>query len=308
VSSAVLSLNNGETMPIFGLGTYQAEPGVVETVVKQALREGYRHLDCASLYFNEKEVGVGIAASGVPREQIFVTGKVWVTKMHPDNVETSCRKTLTDLGLSYLDLYLVHWPCSMADSEEVVPTDENGKAIYDTSFTLLDTWKAMEELVTTGLVKSIGVSNFNSQQVEDICQNGSIKPVTNQVECHPFLNQEKLLKFCTERGVPLTAYSPLARPEPGKPGLLDVQQIKTIAERHKKSPAQVVLRWQVQRGVIVIPKSVTPARIKENSQVFDFKLTEDEMAEMGSLQIDNGRIFDNDAWKDHPYYPFGIEF
>merc|ERR1711892_180551 len=306
VTTAVLPLNNGLSVPIFGLGTFESKPGEVTAAVEAALKEGYRHLDCASLYANEKEVGAGIKAGGVPRDQIFVTSKVWITKLHPGRVEGECRKTLSDLGLEYLDLYLVHWPCTMANADVPVPKDENGKAIYDTSFTLLDTWKAMEKLVPAGLVKSIGISNFNSVQVENIVKNCTIKPVTNQVECHPFLNQAKLLAFCQERGVTLTAYSPLARPKPGVLGLFDQPKLKAFGEKYKKSPAQVVLRWQVQRGVITIPKSVTASRIKENSEIFDFKLTEEEMKEVDSLDC-NGRVIDPD-WKDHPEYPFAIEF
>jgi len=306
VKNTVSKLNNGLSMPIFGLGTYESKPGEVEGAVKEALKCGYRHLDCASRYANEKEVGEGIVASGVPREEIFVTSKVWITKLKPSLVEKQCRKTLSDLGLKYLDLYLVHWLTTMVDSDEVVPKDENGKPRYDTSFSLVDTWKAMEDLVAKGLTKSIGISNFNSQQVEKICSNSTIKPVTNQVECHPFLNQAKLLKFCSERGVTLTAYSPLARAKPGEKSLFDQPKIKTIAEKYNKSPAQIVLRWQTQRGVITIPKSVTASRIQENAQVFDFRLTEQEMGEVDSLDC-NGRIV-IPPWSDHPEYPFNIEF
>jgi len=299
-------LSNGLSIPLLGLGTLQAKAGEVEIAVEEALKAGYRHIDCAFIYGNEKEVGMGIKASGVAREDIFVTSKLWITRLKPDMVETECRNTLGDLGLAYLDLYLIHWPCAM------ISCDSQGQdAVFDTSFTLLDTWKAMEKLVTLGLVKSIGVSNFNSDQLENICKNGSIKPVTNQVECHPFFNQSKLLAFCKERDVTLTAYSPLARalsgPKHGELGLLEQPKLQSIAEKYSKTAAQVALRWNIQRGIITIPKSVTASRIVENCQIFDFNLTDEEMREVDSLDCSE-RIFNPQNWKDHPEYPFHKQF
>ena len=274
-------------------------------------RKGYRHLDCAAFYGNEGEVGAGIVASGVPRSQIFITSKLWNTKHHPEDVEAACRKTLADLGVDYLDLYLIHWPVAFQRGEDGFPKNEDGTIKYDTEIHPTTTWLAMEKLVEKGLTKSIGLSNFNSMQIADVLEKGSVKPVTNQVECHPYLGQAKLLDFCKERGITITAYSPLGSPDrpwaqPGEPLLLDDPKIKAIATKHSKSPAQVLIRWQVQRGVIVIPKSVTPTRIEENFNVFDFQLSAEEMKEMESFE--RGRLSPMEMFAAHPHYPFHIEF
>merc|ERR1712130_330760 len=310
-----LALNNGMKMPPLGLGTWKSKSGEVETAVEHALRKGYRHLDCAAFYGNEAEVGAGIVASGVARSEIFITSKLWNTKHHPEDVEAACRKTLEDLGLDYLDLYLIHWPVAFQRGEDGVPKNEDGTIKYDNEIHPTTTWLAMEKLVEKGLTKSIGLSNFNSVQIADVLEKGSVKPVTNQVECHPYLGQAKLFDFCKERGITITAYSPLGSPDrlwaqPGEPLLLEDPKIKAIAAKHSKSPAQVLIRWQVQRGIIVIPKSVTPMRIEENANIFDFKLSVDEMKEIESFDC-NGRLLDGgilDGFAAHPHFPFNLEF
>jgi len=310
-----LTLNNGMKMPFLGLGTWKSKPGEVESAVEHALRTGYRHLDCAAFYGNEVEVGAGIVASGVPRSEIFITSKLWNTKHHPDDVEAACRKTLEDLGLDYLDLYLIHWPVAFQRGEDALPKNEDGTVAYDTEIHPTTTWFAMEKLVEKGLTKSIGLSNFNSAQIADVLEKGSVKPVTNQVECHHYLGQAKLFGFCKERDISITAYSPLGSPDrpwaqPGEPLLLDDPKIKAIATRHSKSPAQVLIRWQVQRGIIVIPKSVTPTRIEENANIFDFKLSEEEMKEIASFDC-NGRLLGAkilDGFAAHPHFPFNLDF
>jgi len=317
ISTSVVKLSNGKSIPILGLGTWKSKPGEVSTAVTHALKSGYRHIDAAACYGNEAEVGAGIAASGVAREEMFITSKLWNTKHHPDDVEPACRKTLADLGCSYLDLYLIHWPHAFQRGDVPFPKNDDGTVNYDIHTDYVDTWLAMEKLVDLGLVKSIGVSNFNSEQVQRILDNGKVKPVTNQVESQPYLNQSKLIAFCAERGITITAYSPLGSPDrpwatPEDVNLLDDVKIKAIAEKHNKSPAQVVLRWQVQRGVIVIPKSVTPSRIEQNGNIFDFSLTEEEMKHINSFDC-NGRIIVpmlNGKPRDagHPHYPFNIEF
>jgi len=316
VTSTVVKLNNGLSMPQLGLGTWKSQAGQVEKAVEHAIKAGYRHIDCAAVYGNELEVAAGLKNSGVAREELFVTSKLWNTKHTPEDVEPTCRKTLADLGLEYLDLYLIHWPYAFQRGDNPFPRNEDQTMQFDDTHPTT-TWLAMEELVKKGLVKSIGVSNFNSQQIKDILEKGSIKPVTNQVECHPYLNQEKLLNFCKDHGIVITAYSPLGSPDrpwakPDDVKLLDDPKIKTLAEKYSKSPAQIIIRWQIQRGVVVIPKSVTPTRIEENADVFGFSLTEEEMAEMKSFDC-NGRIIVpmlNGAPRDaaHPHYPFAIEF
>jgi len=316
ISSGV-KLCNGVSMPFLGLGTWKSAPGEVAKAVEHSLKVGYRHIDGAHVYGNEKEVGEGIRASGVAREEIFVTSKLWNTKHHPDDVEPACRQTLADLGLDYVDLYLIHWPHAFQRGDDKFPKREDGSVLYDETLHPTDCWLEMEKLVAKGLVKSIGLSNFNSEQIEDVLKKGTIKPVTNQVECHPYLSQSKLLKFCSERGITITAYSPLGSPDrpwakPGEVNLLDDPKIKEIGARYGKSPAQVVIRWQIQRGVIVIPKSVNPGRIEENGNVFDFSLTHEEMEHINSFNCD-GRIIVpmlNGRQRDasHKHYPFNIEF
>jgi len=196
-----LKLNNGFEMPLLGLGTWKSKAGEVEVAVESALKCGYRHLDCAACYGNEEEVGAGIRASGVPRGEIFITSKLWNTKHHPDDVEAACRKTLADLGLDYLDLYLIHWPMAFERGKKPFPKNEDGSLRYDFSIHPTETWLAMERLVTIGLVRTIGLSNFNSEQIADILERGSIVPAVNQVESHPYLGQAQLLHFCTEHGI-----------------------------------------------------------------------------------------------------------
>ena len=206
--------------------------------------------------------------SGVPREEIFVTGKLWGHKHHPDDVEEGCRNSLKDLGLDYMDLYLMHFPTAFQRGDVFVPKDENGDVIFDDSIHPTDTWLAMEKLVEKGLVKSIGVSNFNSEQIEDIIQKGTIKPVMNQVEIHPYFCQHKLVDFCRKRDIAMTAYSPLVN---GRSGILQDPTLMEIAKKYNKSTAQVIIRWHIQRGVVVPPKSIFLNEIEENAKVFDFR-------------------------------------
>ncbi|KAI3372902.1 hypothetical protein L3Q82_023346, partial [Scortum barcoo] len=273
-------------MPVVGLGTWKSALGQVKQAVLAALDCGYRHIDCAAAYSNEQEVGEALSARVGPgkalrREEVFVTSKLWNTKHHPEDVEEACRTTLAHLGLSYLDLYLMHWPMAFQRGAELMPRRGDGSICYaDTHYR--DTWAAMESLMDKGLVKAIGLSNFNARQTDDIISMARYMPVVNQVECHPYLSQADLLCHCRSVAVCVTAYSPLGsgdRPwaSPNEPSLLQDPRLAAIAKRYQKTPAQVILRWHVQRGVVCIPKSVTPSRIQQNLQVFDFSLSEDDM-------------------------------
>ncbi|XP_046455158.1 aldo-keto reductase family 1 member B1-like [Daphnia pulex] len=311
-----VKLNNGHEMPILGLGTWKSKPGEVTQAVKDAIDAGYRHFDCAFVYQNEAEVGQALTekmASGVvKREELFITSKLWNTFHSPESVEPALKKSLSLLGLDYLDLYLIHWPISLIDKEgELFPKDDNDKLLYK-SADHVDTWRAMEKCVEQGLVRSIGLSNFNSKQIQHVLDNCKIKPVVNQVECHPYLNQKRLIDFCKERDIHITAYSPLGSPDrpwakPEDPSLLADPKIKAIADNYKKSTAQLLIRYQVERGVIVIPKSVTKTRIEQNFDIFDFQIGESDMQYIDSLDC-NGRFCHVTWMNDSPDFPFSIEF
>ncbi|XP_065777476.1 1,5-anhydro-D-fructose reductase isoform X3 [Muntiacus reevesi] len=278
----------------------KAVPGEVTEAVKVAIDVGYRHVDCAYVYHNENEVGVGVQSK-------IKEGVLWCTCHKKPLVKAACTRSLKALNLDYLDLYLMHWPMGFKSGEADLPMDHNGMIIpSNTDF--LDTWEAMENLVAAGLVRAIGVSNFNHEQLERILNKPNLrfKPVTNQIECHPYLTQKNLISFCQSRNVSVTAYLPLGGCSGGM-HLMEDPTIQTIAQKHRKSTAQILIRFQIQRNVRVIPKSVNPKRILENFQVFDFELSEEDMTDLLGLDR-NLRLATFPITENHKDYPFRTEF
>ncbi|KAM0327070.1 hypothetical protein ACHAQA_006195 [Verticillium albo-atrum] len=261
-----LTLNTGAQIPAVGFGTWQAKPGEVEIAVETALKAGYRHVDCAAIYRNEAEVGEGIRKSGVSRSEIFLTGKLWNTNHAPEDVEAGVNKTLQDLGTDYLDLFLMHWPVAFKNTGKWFPLEDDG------IFALADidpsvTWAAMEKLVASGKVRAIGVSNFTIKRLEDLLATTKTVPAVNQVEAHPYLQQPKLFDFCKSKGIVLTAYSPLGNNQTGEPRTVDDPLVGDLSNKLGIDRGQLLAAWGVQRGTVVLPKSVTPSRIKSNFEV-----------------------------------------
>ncbi|XP_025301167.1 aldo-keto reductase family 1 member C15-like isoform X1 [Canis lupus baileyi] len=315
-----VKLNDGLSMPPLGFGTSapsKVPKTEVEEAVKRAIDVGYRHFDSAYMYLNEEEIGRAIqrkiADGTVKREDIFYTSKVWVTFLRPELVQTNLEMSLKKLGFSYVDLYLIHFPVPLKPGEELFPKDKDGKIIFD-RVDLCATWEAMEKCKDSGLAKSIGVSNFNRRQLERILSKPRLKykPVCNQVECHLYFNQSKLLEFCKSKDIILTAYGALGS-DFGKewvnqdaPVLLKDPVLNAVAARHGRTPAQVALRFQLQRGVVALAKSFNEKRIRENFQVFDFQLTPEDMETLSSLNK-NIRYFSDTLFANHPDYPFNDE-
>lgn len=300
-------LNNGNSIPVLGLGTWESENNLVGSAVKFAIAQsGYRHIDCASVYGNEKEIGealTGILNTAVKRDELFITSKLWNTDHRSEYIEEACKKTLSDLRLEYLDLYLMHFGIAFKHGGDSEPLDGNGKVITD-AVPIQETWQAMEGLVEKGLVRSIGVSNFTTAMLVDLLTYAKVQPAMNQIELHPYNTQTELVDFCKYKNIAVTAYSPLGRQGVKTikgPKLFDELIVKALAERHKRTPAQILLNWAIGRGTIAIPKSVIPEEIAENIEVFDFELTGEERMEINSLN-QNRRLVDPMAWWGIPYF------
>lgn len=265
LQSSIL-LNNGVEIPRLGLGVYQTPPGESTLrAVRYALKIGYRHIDTAWLYGNEGDVGRAILESGIEREEIFITTKVWNSDQGYRSTLAACERSLLRLGLPYVDLYLIHWP---------VEGQSN------------DTWKAMIQLLKEGKTRAIGVSNYEIFHLQEILENFDVLPSVNQIEFHPFLYQEKLLEFCKINNIQLAAYSPLTRGQK-----LDHPTLVGLAKKYGKTSAQLLIRWSLPHGLIVIPKSIRENRMRENIQVFDFQLEETDMKLLNSLNEDLHTIF-----------------
>ncbi|XP_055970693.1 aldo-keto reductase family 1 member C15-like isoform X2 [Sorex fumeus] len=316
-----VQLSDGHRMPVLGLGTYapaDVPKSKAGEATQMAIDVGFRHIDAAYFYENEEEVGEAIRAKmadgTVRREDLFYTTKLWVTFLQPHLVRQCLERSLKKLGLDYVDLFIIHMPVAMKPGEELLPQDASGNFLLE-QVDLCQTWEALESCKDAGLTRSIGVSNFSRKQLEMILSKPGLKykPVCNQVECHPYLNQQKLLDYCKSRDIILVAYSALGSHRDPRwikrdcPFLLEEPVLKAIAKKHGRSPAQVALRYQLQRGVVVLAKSFSEKRIKENFQVFDFELTPEDMKAIDGLNR-NFRYIRMDFAIGDPNYPFADEY
>ena len=315
-----------EKMPEIGFGLWKVDREQCADVVVEAISAGYRHFDCAADYANEVETGEGLKRAFddglVSREDLWTTSKLWNTFHHPDHVEAACRKSLSDLGLEYLDLYLIHFPIALeyVDFETRYPPewlfdpDAAQPEMRLASVPLHETWAAMEKLVEKGLVRQIGVCNYNSALIHDLMAYAQIRPSMLQIEAHPYLTQEKLIRLAKQYDMAVTAFSPLASSSYVEIGMAEEsdsvladQEVQEIAEAHEKTPAQVVLRWGTQRGTAIIPKSTDPGHMRENLDIADFSLTEGQMNRISALNADrrfnDPGVFCEQAFgRFHPIY------
>ncbi len=298
------SLSNGDQMPLLGLGTWKSESRQVYKAVREAIKIGYRHIDCASVYGNEKEVGDAIRDAiqnhEVTRSELWITSKLWSNCHGKDRVEAALNQSIQNLGVDYLNLYLIHWPVSIKPEKAFAESVDD--LLSPEQSPISETWEAMESACEKGLTRHIGVSNFSVQKLQKLLSSCKQKPEVNQVEHHPLLQQQALLEYCASEGILITAYSPLGsmdRPQAFKvkdaPVVLENPVIRSIAETRGCSPAQVVLAWDVQRGVSAIPKSVKPSRLLENLRAAEIKLSTSELQTMEALD-QNIRLVNGSFW------------
>lgn len=317
-----INLRSGDKLPAVGLGMWKVPNSACQPLVHDAVEAGYRHFDCACDYGNEKETGDGlrkVMAEGLcQRDELWITSKLWNTYHRKEHVELACRKTLSDLQLDHLDLYLIHFPIAQqyVSIEERYPPgwfhdpEATEPAMEFDRVPIAETWEAMERLRQAGLVRNIGVCNFGTSLIRDLLSYASEPPAVLQVESHPYLTQDNLLRFCQEQDIAYTAFSPLGALSYHELGMADqtdsllkLEAVKAIAVAHSKTPAQILLRWGVQRGTAVIPKTSKKARLAENIAIFDFELSEEQMATIGSLNQDR-RYNDPGAFCEQAFNTF----
>jgi alcohol dehydrogenase (NADP+) len=299
-----LDFSNGDQLPIVGLGTWKSAPGEVYAAVREAIRIGYRHIDCALVYGNEAEIGNGlrdaIAEGLVTRKELWITSKLWNNSHGRENVAGALSKSLQDLGLAYLDLYLIHWPIPLKPTAK--SPISGADFLSPAQAPIRSTWEGMEDAVNAGLARHIGVSNFSAKKLREIIDHCRLKPEMDQVEMHPLLQQPELLTFCASQGIHMTAWAPLGsadRPDSVKaanaPVLLENPVIKSIAQACGCTAAQVLIAWHVNRGISVIPKSVTPSRLRENLAAAQIVLNQADMERIAALD-QNYRLIDGSFW------------
>lgn len=303
---------NGDKMPVLGLGTWKSASGEVYKAVREAISIGYRHFDCAFIYGNEGEIGTAFSdafnSGEVTREELWVTSKLWNNQHRREQVVPSLENTLANLQLSYLDLYLIHWPVCLQIKSDFPPKTTDFIPLSEIPLT--ETWKGMEEAVKKRLTRHIGVANFNIANLKAISEGASLAPEVNQVEMHPYLQQETLLDYCKQNSIHITAYSPLGspdRPSRLKDGaedlpVLEDRVVNDIARLHGCTPAQVLLSWAIMRGTSVIPKSVNPVRLLQNLEAADLELTSEDMKRLAAINK-NHRYINGNLWvqKGSPY-------
>jgi alcohol dehydrogenase (NADP+) len=306
-----ITFSNQDKMPIFGLGTWKSKPGEVKQAVLWALEAGYRHIDCAAIYDNEKEVGAALQeafGSGlVERKDVFITSKLWNNSHRREDVKPALKRTLKDLQLDFLDLYLVHWPISFKSGVGFARTREEFYTYSDVPLT--QTWSGMEDVLEKGLTKHIGVSNMNISKLNLLLEHCNHAPEMNQVEMHPFLPQHKLVEFCKSKGIQLTAYSPLGSGDRAatakkqdEPNLMGHQVIQELADKYKVTAAQVLIAYAVNRDIVVIPKSVNQERIKQNLEAATLELTAEDMAQLNHM--DTAYRFIDGSFFTGPFSPY----